>query len=340
MTDEPEIDIRRPSRVLITGGRETGGVRSFAEALRAGFQGLGIAAEVIPPSGVARRWRQLRNPRILKILSTSAVFAAPVSRRALCMAHGFPCAALQGWRATLGILASLKLATSSRGTQLVAVSEYSALQLRIIYGLRVDAVILNPVHPLFLEATQQTESTRQAITYVGRLHKAKNLNRMLPAIRDVLDENPGMVAWIAGDGPLRPELERAAGGDRRIEFLGVLTPAEVRERLRRSRVFVSGSPTEPFGIVYVEALSQGCAVVMPGSGGGLEIAPALIGSVIHLFPSSVSRIGVACALRQALHSTHATVPLEEFAARAVAKRYLAIDRRFDSRGVFHAEAAQ
>src|ERR1035437_7601823 len=111
-----------PSKVLITGGREIGGVRSFAEGLDAGFAALGIPVEIVSPAHILRHWRELRDARILKILSTTAVFAAPFARRALCMAHGVPCAVHQGWPRTLAILASYRLANASRGAQVVEVS--------------------------------------------------------------------------------------------------------------------------------------------------------------------------------------------------------------------------
>jgi glycosyltransferase involved in cell wall biosynthesis len=328
-----------PSRVLLTGGKPRGGVASFAEALCCGFRELGLTAEVVAPGGI--RLCELRDPGVLKILSTSAVFAAPLARRALCMAHGVPCAQQQGWLRTLAILASYRLANASRGAQLVEVSEYSALHLRAIFALRVDAVIHNPIHPLFLETWPETETTRDAITYIGRQHCAKNVDRLLPAIQDVLDENPGLRAWIVGDGPMRPELERSVAGDRRVEFTGALGPVEVRERLRRSRVFVSGNPAEPFGIAYLEALSQGCAVVMPASGGGLEIAPEMIGGKIQLFSAAVSRAEVASALRGALLAAPSPAPpLAAYAARSVAEAYLAVDARFSAQGIFHPEAGQ
>lgn len=329
-----------PKKVLIAGGKPAGGIASFAEALRCGFAELGIPAEVAAASRILRRVGELRDPAVLKILSISSVFAAPMARRAVCMAHGIPCAALQGWPTALAVLASLRLATASRGTQLVAVSEYSALHLRAIFGLQVDGVIHNPVHPLFLEALPQSGSRREAITYVGRLHRAKNVDRLLPAMREVLDENPGLHAWIIGDGPMRPELEPIARGDGRIEFLGVLAAGEVRERLRRSQVFVSACPTEAFGIAYIEALSQGCAVAMPVSGGGLEIAPELIGGRIQLFPVAMTREGVASALRRALVAPPKLAPLSAYSPRSAAEAYLAADTRFGARGIFHPEAGQ
>jgi glycosyltransferase involved in cell wall biosynthesis len=256
----------------------------------------------------------------------------------VCMVHGIPCVANQGWPKTLAILASARLGNASRGVQLVEVSEYAALHMREIFGVRVDAVVHNPLRPLFLEAAPPIAAKREAIVYAGRLHRSKKVDRLLPAIRDALDENQGLRAWIIGDGPLRPELERIAAGDDRIEFFGTLPPIKVRDLLRRARVFVSGCPTEALGIAYMEALSQGCAVVMPASGGGLEIAPELIGSRIELFPISMSREQVVAALRKALLAPARETQLATYSPRAVAAAYLAVDARFDVHGIFEAQA--
>jgi glycosyltransferase involved in cell wall biosynthesis len=326
-----------PTRVLIAGGKTGGGVASFAEALRLGLSELGLPAEVAPPGNILRRIDELRDPAILKILSLSAVFAAPAARRAICVSHGVPCVAYQGWRTWFAILASYRMATAGKGTQLVAVSDYTAAHLRAIFNLRVDAVIRNPLHPLFLRASPEGETKREAIMYVGRLVTAKNPHLLLPAMREVLNENAGLRIWIAGEGPLRHQLEQIANGDERIEFLGALQPREVCRRLQQARVFVSGSPTEPFGITYLEALSQGCAVVMPASGGGLEIAPEQIGGRIQLFPASMSRREIASAIRRALLSSPKAVDLTDYSARAVARAYLSADACFDAEGIFHVE---
>lgn len=323
-----------PSSVLIAGGKPAGGVASFAEGLRCGFTELGIPVEVAPPAIVLRRLGELRDPHVLKILSLAAWFAAPVAKRAICMAHGFPCVASQGWARTAAILAAIRLANASRGAQVVEVSEYSALHMEQIFGMRIDAVIHNPVNPLFLEPRGEQNGPRQAITYVGRLHCSKNVDRLLPAMRDVLDRNPGLRASIIGDGPMRPELEKIVAGDKRVEFLGALAPAQVRERLRETRVFVSGNPTEPFGIAYLEALSQGCAVVMPACGGGLEIAPDLIGNRVQLFSTSLIRAEISAAIENALAEPPRPMQMASYSPRGVAEAYLAVDARFSQQGFF------
>lgn len=311
-----------PAKVLISGGPPAGGLASFAESLRDGFLALGIPAEVVAPGRIFTRWRELRDPNILKILSTTAVFAAPFARRTLCVAHGFPRADVQGWLKVAGIVASLKLA--NRFSRLVAVSHYAEVHLRTIFNLRVDAVIHNPLHESFLQAAPAGEP-RNLITYVGRLHPCKRLDCILPALCAVLDEEAGLSACIVGDGELRGQLESMANGHPRIEFTGPLPRGAVRERLRRTRVFVSACETEALGIAYLEALSQGCAVVMPACGGGLEIAPGAIGTSIRLLSLPVNPRGVLQQLRRALASDQAVVLPDGFNASAVAQRYLDAD---------------
>ena len=321
-----------PYKVLITGGREIGGVGSFAEGLRVGFTELGIPVEIIWPSRIFRRWQDLRDPQILKILSTTAVFAAPIARRAICMAHGMPRADYQGWVRMLAIIGSYKLANHCYGVQLVSVSYYTAATLRAIFNVKTDAVVHNPVKSLYLEPDRGPCYQRFYVTYVGRLIAAKNLHRILPAIRDLLDENPGLRSCIIGDGEQRPQLEAMVDSDPRFEFKGTPDDHNVCELLRRTRVFVSGNEVEGFGISYLEAMTQGCIVAMPASGGGLEISLENTGRSIQLFPLSWDKREVLLTLRRALNETWNPIVTTSFTARAVAEAYLAVDARIGAQG--------
>jgi glycosyltransferase involved in cell wall biosynthesis len=320
-----------PEKVLITGGHETGGVASFAEGLESGFAELGIASEVIRPSQVLSRWRELHDQRVLKILSTTAVLAVPFTKRAICIAHGLPYLPEQGWAKAAGFIASYKLANAVRSARLVSVSYYSAVHLYAFFGVRVDAVIHNPVKPLYLEPFQASDDERTYVTYVGRLVPAKNLNRVLPAIRDLLDDHARFRALIIGDGPELGTLSAMMGDDPRVEFKTNLSDLEVRDYLRHSKIFVSGHPTEGFGITYVEALSQGCVVAMPASGGGIEIALPRLGDAVHLFPISLGRAEVVEVLRRAVNAKPLfPVPVDNYSAKAVALDYLDVDRGFSA----------
>lgn len=326
------MTIAAPERVLISGGHEVGGLASFAESLRCGFAELGIPAETVTPREAMRRWGQLRSPKVLKILSTAAAFAAPIARRTICMAHGFPRADSQGWLKLSAILATHKLANASRGAQLVAVSHYSAVNLRSVFHLSVDAVIHNPVNPLFLERAAEEQGERRYITYVGRLVPEKNVHRLLPPLRELLDENPEFRVCLVGDGPDCGRLRAIVRGDSRFEFPGTREPRYIRDQLRRTRLFFSGCETEALGLAYLEALAQGCAVAMPACGGGIEIAPEQVGRQVHLLPLSFDHQSVLAVLRRCLWGPTHAVDMSAFSARAIAEQYLKADARFDSEG--------
>lgn len=316
-----------PRKVLITDGREVGGLTSFAEGLSEGFQALGIPAEIIAPSKVLMRWKDLRDITVLKVLSTNAVLAAPIARRAICVAHGFPCAKYQGWPRWLTVLLSLKLAQISYNSRLVSVSQYVAIHLESIFKLRVDGVIHNPLISEFL-IPPEAGAERCYITHVGRLYRAKNMHRLLPSLIEVVHQTPGLRVCIIGDGEMRSELERRVEGDPRFEFTGNLDRASIRKRLQRTRVFVSGCETEALGITYLEALSQGCVVAMPACGGGLEIAPDQIGKNIQLLPISFDHQQMTAVLSRAVRVNPERVRLNAYSCHAVAESYLRVDATF------------
>ncbi|MGH9560485.1 MAG: glycosyltransferase family 4 protein, partial [Terracidiphilus sp.] len=181
--------------------------------------------------------------------------------------------------------------------------------------------VRNPLQSLFFEPYEEGE--RRYLTFVGRLIPAKNIHRLLPALCELQQYNPELRVCVIGDGPLRESLQASFPG---VEFTGNLGSDKVRAYLRQTRVFVSGNEMEPFGIVYLEALSQGCAVAMPACGGGLEISLDHIGGRVHLLPLSWNRAQVIGVLRRALCSKGSPIQLTAYHARAAAQSYLAVDR--------------
>jgi glycosyltransferase involved in cell wall biosynthesis len=253
------------------------------------------------------------------------VFAAAIGRRSICVAHGFPYPDLQGWAKVFGFIGSYKLTNHCSQARLVAVSDYLAIHLKRVYNVRVDAVIHNPISPIFQEAFDASTQERNLITYVGRIVPSKNLDRLLPPICDLLEENASLRACIIGEGESRPGLEKLVGGNPQIEFTGALGSRDVRNRLRRTRLLVSGSAVEPLGISYIEALTQGCVVAMPACGGGLELGLDQIAKQIQLLPISLDRQEVLVVLRRAILEKCRQLPMDACSAKSVAATYLRVD---------------
>jgi glycosyltransferase involved in cell wall biosynthesis len=99
---------------------------------------------------------------------------------------------------------------------------------------------------------------------LGRLHPNKGFDLLLEALAETLQVR----LWIAGDGTLRPQLERLAtrlGITDRVRFLG--WREDVPALLARADLLICPSLHEPLGNVVIEAWSAGLPVVATASDG-------------------------------------------------------------------------
>jgi glycosyltransferase involved in cell wall biosynthesis len=107
---------------------------------------------------------------------------------------------------------------------------------------------------------------------VGRLVPIKGHATLLSAFAEARRDVPGLSLEIAGDGPLRGELEAQASrlqlGDS-VHFAGRVAP--VAPVYERAAVVVVPSLGEGFGMVALEASERGRAVVASAVGGLPEI---------------------------------------------------------------------
>jgi len=71
--------------------------------------------------------------------------------------------------------------------------------------------------------------------------------------------NTDIQTIIVGDGKLRPILERRYASDN-IQFTGYISETKKRELLSRSKILLSASSKEGFGITLLEGLASGCLV--------------------------------------------------------------------------------
>jgi len=102
------------------------------------------------------------------------------------------------------------------------------------------------------------------ILFVGFLEPDKGVTYLLSAISLLREKLPGIFLHLVGDGPLRKELEHYVQRERisgNVCFYGSLSHREVLAMMHIVDLFVLPSVEEPFGIVLIEALNQGCPVV-------------------------------------------------------------------------------
>jgi glycosyltransferase involved in cell wall biosynthesis len=149
-----------------------------------------------------------------------------------------------------------------------------------------------------------TPDNAPLVVAMGRLHENKAFDVLLEAITYI----PGAYLWIAGEGPLRAELEKKAevlGVKPRTRFLG--WRQDTAALLAGADVFVCPSRLEPLGNVVLEAWAQGVAVVAADSFGPgtliehretgilvpVDDAPAMGRAIVNLLEDDTLRHHVA-----------------------------------------------
>lgn len=111
------------------------------------------------------------------------------------------------------------------------------------------------------------------VLYVGRFVREKGIHVLLNAASCVLAEEPDVKFVIVGGGN-RENLERFVrwfGLDDRVLFTGFMRGRALHQLYRAADVAVFPSLYEPFGIVALEGMAAGCAVVASDAGGLREV---------------------------------------------------------------------
>jgi glycosyltransferase involved in cell wall biosynthesis len=133
--------------------------------------------------------------------------------------------------------------------------------------------------PAMMEAKQRLgfDPARPLVGIVGRLQRWKGMHVFLAAMATLLRSDPAIQSVIVG-GPhdLEPGYDdflqneaRRLGVEGRVRFAGA--QSQVQEWMQAMDVVVHASDREPFGIVVVEAMALGKAVVASVPGGPEEI---------------------------------------------------------------------
>ena len=84
--------------------------------------------------------------------------------------------------------------------------------------------------------------------------KRKNIDKVIESCKGL----ESFELTVIGDGKERKKLEML---DKSVKFTGYLAHDKVLEKMRESDIFILPSVNETFGMVYLEAMSQGCITI-------------------------------------------------------------------------------
>ena len=148
--------------------------------------------------------------------------------------------------------------------QRVAVSPDARDMARDALGGAYD-LLYNGVELAPYRAARPVRTDGPTVLFMGRHEPRKGLGVLLEALQSLPES---VRLWVAGEGPETAALRARAGSDPRIEWLGTITDAEKIARLKGADVFCAPSLRgESFGIVLLEAMAAGTAVVASDIGG-------------------------------------------------------------------------
>lgn len=151
---------------------------------------------------------------------------------------------------------------------------------------------------------------------VARLVRDKGIDIALEALSRLRERFPALDLWIAGDGPARADLQAQAaalGLEKRVKFLGWVSPQRVGEVMRSATLVVMPSRRESMPLVALQAGQAARPVVATNVGGlsevivdgrtGILVPPedptALAAKIAGLIehPAEATRLGAAAAER-------------------------------------------
>jgi phosphatidylinositol alpha-mannosyltransferase len=162
------------------------------------------------------------------------------------------------------------------------------------------------------------------VFFCGRHEERKGLDVLLAAMRELDDD---VRLWVGSSGPDTERLRRVCGDDPRVEWLGRLTDADKIARLRGAHVFCAPSlHGESFGVVLIEAMAAGTAVVASSLDGYRNVATDDVDALL-VPPGDAGAL--AAALKRVLHDRELASRLvsagerraDDFSMRALAGLY-------------------
>ena len=124
-----------------------------------------------------------------------------------------------------------------------------------------------------------------SIIWTGKLEHRKAPTMALEVLQGVLRENVAAQLWMVGDGPLRSEIEAAAGRyglGEHVHLTGWVPHPTVQEIYAKGDVFLFTSLQDTSGNVVLEAMAQGLPVVALKHHGVAEMVTSDSGVLVSI----------------------------------------------------------
>lgn len=200
------------------------------------------------------------------------------------------------WVEHTAVLGAHAIIAVSSGMREDMLRVYPTLDPSLVHVIRngIDTDVWYPAGPVRTEsvlAELGIDPSRPTVAFVGRITRQKGVahlvaaaHRFSPDVQVVLCAGAPDTAAIADE--VRAAVSELARNRTGVFWIQEMLPTEkIREVLSAATVFVCPSVYEPLGIVNLEAMACGTAVVASDVGGIPEVvADGIAGSLVHYDP--------------------------------------------------------
>jgi glycosyltransferase involved in cell wall biosynthesis len=180
-------------------------------------------------------------------------------------------------RLTMSIQARCERLHVHGASRVLVTSRYSADRASEFYGLTTPSVVVPELIELdawrgLLRASPASPSSRFTVLFVGRMYRRKRLEVLLQAAAQVRD----IEVRIVGNGPcagMWRRLSQQLRLEKTVAWLGDVSRAQLAAEYKRCDAFCLPSVQEGFGIVLLEAMAAGKAIVASRAAAIPEVVP-------------------------------------------------------------------
>ena len=160
--------------------------------------------------------------------------------------------------------------------KLFTVSATSAAVISTDYKIKKSNI---SVIPNGIIGTNKAPSTGEKIGFIGRFTHQKAPSQFVDIARSLKSFDANLKFTMAGDGYLKNELEEKisqANLSGSLEMVGFIKTPKLKKWYAQLSVLIVPSNSEPFGLVALEAIQAGVAVIISKGAGITEFIPELI----------------------------------------------------------------
>jgi glycosyltransferase involved in cell wall biosynthesis len=183
-------------------------------------------------------------------------------------------------KATMRVQAACEKLNVHRADCVITTSRYSAAKIQELYGVSQaphivpEGIDLAAWEKLFRLNPVQPDPNKFVLLSVSRFYPRKRLDVLLGATQRLRPRIPGLEVCIVGGGPEARRLKDACGkkGLRGVvKWRENISQSELAREYNRCDVFCLPSVQEGFGIVFLEAMAGGKAIVAVRAGAAPEV---------------------------------------------------------------------